>query len=302
MRPLQVFIYVLLLLSGLSSVAQDTLPKFSVVNKSGKVILSWINNYPSIKQISIQRSTDSIFGFRTILTVPDPKPVNNGFLDTKAPDTLAYYRLFILLDSSHYVFSPARKPQKDTVVVVVAPPPPPPAADTEATVTNTRIINQANVERDGPKMRDNVKQPFKDKPVVIETTIYIKRRDSVIGRITDRVYKKFKDSVLTRTKDTLILKSFDTIVIKPAYKPSSYVFTDKDGNVTIALSRPSENKYSIKFFEEDNSPLFELQEVRESPLTLEKTNFQHAGWFYFELYENETLKERHKFFIPRDKR
>jgi hypothetical protein len=184
----------------------------------------------------------------------------------------------------------------------VAAPPPPQADSAVAVITNTRVINQANVEKDAPKMRDNVKQPFKDKPVVIETIIYIKRRDSVVGQITDRVYKKFRDSVLNKTRDTLIIKSFDTIVIKPAYRPSSYVFTDKDGNVTIALSKPSENKYSIKFFEEDNSPLFELQEVRESPLTLEKTNFQHAGWFYFEIYENETLKERHKFFIPRDKR
>jgi hypothetical protein len=301
MRPLQVFIYLLLLLSGISVDAQDTLPKFTVKNKSGKIILSWTNNYPSIKQISIQRSSDSIFGFRTILSVPDPKATNNGFLDSKAPDTLLYYRLFILLDSSHYLFSKALKPEKDTVVIVAAPPPPQ-ADSAAAVITNTRVINQANVEKDAPKMRDNVKQPFKDKPVVIETIIYIKRRDSVVGQITDRVYKKFRDSVLNKTRDTLIIKSFDTIVIKPAYRPSSYVFTDKDGNVTIALSKPSENKYSIKFFEEDNSPLFELQEVRESPLTLEKTNFQHAGWFYFEIYENETLKERHKFFIPRDKR
>ena len=139
MRPLQVFIYLLLLLSGISVAAQDTLPKFTVKNKSGKIILSWTNNYPSIKQISIQRSSDSIFGFRTILSVPDPKATNNGFLDSKAPDTLLYYRLFILLDSSHYLFSKALKPEKDTVVVVAAPPP---QADTAvAVIANTRVIN-----------------------------------------------------------------------------------------------------------------------------------------------------------------
>jgi len=308
MQRLRILILIVLVNSiGHLAIAQDTLPAFNVKNRSGKIIVSWTNNYPVIKQISIQRSADSVSGFRSILTVPDPSAITNGYLDSKAPDTVSYYRLFMLLDSSHYVFTKSMKPMRDTIVVAVvkpAPeaPPAPPVQDTAATVTNTRVINQANVERDGPKMTENVKQPFKDKPLLIETTIYIKRRDSVIGQITDRVYKKFRDSVLTKTRDTLVIKSFDTIIIKPVYRPSQFVFTDKDGNVVILLSRFADNKYAIKFFEEDNSPLFELQDVKESPLTLEKTNFQHAGWFYFELYENETLKERHKFFIPRDKR
>jgi hypothetical protein len=311
MQSLRILILIILVNSiGQLAKAQDTLPSFTVKNRSGKIIVSWTNNYPAIRQISIQRSSDSANGFRSILTVPDPKAITNGYLDSRAPDTVSYYRLFLLLDSSHYVFTSGKKAVRDTIVAVVPPPPPVVVAevtpqlvvDTAATVSNTRVINQANVERDGPKMKDNVKTPFKDKPLVIETTIYIKRRDSVIGQITDRVYKRFKDSVLTKTKDTLVIKSFDTIVIKPVYRPSQYVFTDKDGNVVILLGRISDNKYAIKFFDEDNSPLFELQDVKESPLTLEKINFQHAGWFYFELYENETLKERHKFFIPRDKK
>ena len=293
------FLIFLLSFAGLAAIsrAQDTLPNFSVKNKSGKIIISWINNYPVIKQISIQRSSDSTKGFRSILTVPDPNAISNGFLDIKASDTLSYYRLFLLLDSSHYLFTGSIRPSREIVAVAEKP-----APDSLPTFTSTRIINQSVVEREGPKMKENVKQPFKDKAIIIEQTIFIKRRDSVIGQISDRVYKKFKDSVLNRTRDTLIIKTFDTIIIKPAYKPSPYVFTDKDGNVTLLLSRPSDNKYSIKFFEEDNSPIFELQQVKESPLTLEKTNFQHAGWFYFELYENEKLKERNKFFIPRDRR
>jgi len=33
---------------------------------------------------------------------------------------------------------------------------------------------------------------------------------------------------------------------------------------------------------------------------LDKANFLHAGWFRFELYENGQLKEKHRFYIPKD--
>jgi hypothetical protein len=58
--------------------------------------------------------------------------------------------------------------------------------------------------------------------------------------------------------------------------------------------------YSIKFFEEDNSPLFEVKQVKEASLVLDKANFLHSGWFKFELYEDGKLKEKNKFFIPKD--
>ena len=179
MQSLRILILIILVNSiGQLAKAQDTLPSFTVKNKSGKVIVSWTNNYPAIKQISIQRSPDSAKGFRSILTVPDPKAIKNGYLDSKAPDTVSYYRLFLLLDSSHYVFTSARKPVRDTIVavvpptVIVAPAVTPQlvvdttatvsvdssarvtvdttatvTVDTTATVTNTRVINRSKDER-----------------------------------------------------------------------------------------------------------------------------------------------------------
>ncbi len=48
-------------------------------------------------------------------------------------------------------------------------------------------------------------------------------------------------------------------------------------------------KYSIKFFEEDGSLIFELKKITESWLTLDKVNFLHAGLFNFEIYSNDVL-------------
>ncbi|MBI1783372.1 MAG: hypothetical protein HYR66_18710 [Sphingobacteriales bacterium] len=84
------------------------------------------------------------------------------------------------------------------------------------------------------------------------------------------------------------------------WAPSIYVFTSDDGNVSIVLPEYKTKKYHIKFFEENDTPIFELHEVKESPLLLDKVNFLHSGWFKFELYQNGKLLEKSKFLITRD--
>src|SRR5450755_3277442 len=90
--------------------AQDTLPGFSAYLKSnGKVLISWRNGYPEINQISIQRSTDSLHNFATLITVPDPRIPENGFVDSKSNGTKMYYRIFILFPNSKYMFTKSRR-------------------------------------------------------------------------------------------------------------------------------------------------------------------------------------------------
>lgn len=95
--------------------AQDTLPRFSLRNiGNNRIIIGWVNNFSVIKQISIQRSFDSLKGYKTILTVPDPTSPQNGYADTKATNDHMFYRLYILLDKGIYIFSKAMKPIRDT--------------------------------------------------------------------------------------------------------------------------------------------------------------------------------------------
>jgi hypothetical protein len=86
---------------------------------------------------------------------------------------------------------------------------------------------------------------------------------------------------------------------KPEFTPSFYVYTNKDGYVFINLPDADEKKYSLKIFEEDESPLFEIKSIKEKALTLDKANFFHAGWFLFELYNGEKLVEKSKFYVPK---
>jgi hypothetical protein len=297
----RIFIAAFLLLATQVSLAQapiqqNPLPEFSVTTRGGgRIIIGWQNAYPVVTQISIQRSFDSLRNYKTILTVPDPTVPQNGFVDTKAPTDFQYYRLFIVLDSGKYLFTKPKKAIFDTSRVVQAETPAP----------NPRIQENVNKIAQSPAAKEKTNNPVAEKPAEPERIFYLKKGDTLIGQLVEKNIKRLRDSILRQTKDTLTFKTADTLLIKPfipkvVYRPSLYVFTARDGNVTIALPEVSTKKYSIKFFEEDATPLFELKQVKESPLTLDKANFLHAGWFRFELYENGQLKEKHRFYIPKD--
>lgn len=84
------------------------------------------------------------------------------------------------------------------------------------------------------------------------------------------------------------------------FVPSPFVFTQKDGYVQIKLPDAESKKFSIRFFEEDDSFLFELKEIKRSSFKIDRTNFYHAGWFKFELDEDGKLIEKHKFYLAKD--
>ena len=137
-----------------------------------------------------------------------------------------------------------------------------------------------------------------------EISYVIKRREEY-SIVPESGFKKFRDSILFRTRDTMMFVAVDTILIKPfaakeIYRASRYVYTEKYGNVMIVLPDAAQKKYSVSFFEENKKPLFDIKEVKTASLLVDKSNFVHSGWFWFELFEDGRLKERHKFFIPKD--
>jgi hypothetical protein len=307
----KLLVVIVLILSSLwQTFAQDTLPAFSALTRGkDKVIISWTNTFPVTTQISIQRSKDSTKNFKTILTVPDPKVLQNGFVDAKADTPFMFYRLFIVQDSGKYVFTKSKRPIPDTAKQVVSEP------LAENHETKQRVVVAENVTAQQAaqikeSIREATKEPAKEVakeiPLPIpEKFITVKRRDSIISQVSEKQFKRFRDSVVHKTKDTIAFASVDTILIKPyippvVYKPSRFVYTEKDGNVAIILPEAGVKKYAVKFFDAEENPLFEIKEVKESAVTLDKTNFLRAGWFKFELYEDGKLKEKHKFFIPKD--
>jgi hypothetical protein len=237
-RKIFLVVLVCLTTSGILFAQEDTLPKFSAKNVgNNRIIIGWTNMFQNIKQISVQRSFDSLTNFKTILTVPDPTTPQNGFADTKATNDHMFYRLYIMLDKGVFLFSQSKRPVIDTVV-----------------------------------SRPGMSRP--DSPSVFLPQI---PGDS---------------SVLSPTINTKP---------KPAgWVPSRYVFTNRDGYIRISLPDEVDKNYNIKFFTNDDEPLFELKDIKEKSFRIDKANFYKAGWFKFELYENGELKEKNKFYLQKE--
>lgn len=228
------FFIVSTLLIASVSFGQDTLPKFSVRNigfdREGNpsIVISWVNHYDSLSQISIQTSHDSLKNYRTLISLTDPNAKMNGFADKRAINDHMFYRLFIVKGDGHYLFSLPKRPSLDTAKA--------------ATLVETVVARRPDLHEQ----------------------------------------KEEKEAR------------------KAEFVPSFYVYTNKEGYVYINLPDAEKQKYHIKFFEEDNSFLFEIKTIRQAGLTLDKTNFLHAGWFNFELYNDNKLVERHKFYLGRE--
>lgn len=229
-----ILLFSILFVGSYNLVAQDTLPKFSLKNAgNNRIILGWINKFEDVKQISIQRSFDSIKNFKTIFTVADPSLPENGYLDTKATNDHMFYRLYIMLGQGTYLFSDTKKP----------------------------VVDSSGV---GKRTQTNIIDP------------------SFMGVPTNET----NGSVSKSKADTWV--------------PSKYVYTQKDGTIKISLPEGENKKYNIKFFTFDDEMLFELKDVTEKSFKIDKSNFYQSGWFKFELYENGELKEKNKFYLPKE--
>lgn len=154
-------------------------------------------------------------------------------------------------------------------------------------------------------MRDDVSELLKDVDPGDSRMVSIQVNGAVVNQIPIITFSAFRDSILKQTKDTLFsindtLVGINRFVEKEYWKPSQYIYTNKDGYIHIWVPDLGNHKYNIKFFEDNGSALFEIYNVKESPLILDKSNFVHAGWFLFELYEDNRLKEKNKFYLPKD--
>jgi hypothetical protein len=80
---------------------------------------------------------------------------------------------------------------------------------------------------------------------------------------------------------------------------SGIVRCTKNGDIAITIPRDVPGKYRVRFYNEENLLLFEVRQIRDSLLIVEKYNFRHAGVFEYEVYRDNKLVERNSFRINR---
>ena len=278
MKKLTSLIVVLLIAGKLFS--QDTLPDFTLVESGDRVVISWTNPYQNqLVQLNIQRSYDSIRNFSTIYSATSPELPQNGFTSTIPPTNRIFYRIFYVLQGGSYFFTKAKRASGISTSNAGG-----------GGAVNSRDINSKSL---------STVIPF-DKRVIT-----IKIRDTVYAQLSINAFRNFRDSILYKTRDTLYAINDSLVGLRPhvgreLWRASNYIYVNKDGYIYIALPHIADKKYSIKFFEDNGSSLFEIRNVKESPLILEKANFVHSGWFLFELYEDNKLKEKNRIYLPKD--
>lgn len=261
--------------------SQDTLPKFTIVERGDKVIISWTNPYQNLVQLNVQRSYDSLKFYSTIFSAPSPGLPENGYTDTKKSANRVYYKIFYVLQGGSYTFTKAKRAAADTDFA---------SAGNNNDIRDIRDIRNSNLLDVIPG----------DKRMVTLTI-----RNIIYKKLSINAFRNFRDSILHLTRDTLFAIN-DTLVGVSRYngsqnfKPSSFIYVTKEGYINISLPSIAEKKYRIKFFEENGASLFEINSVKESPLIIDKSNFVHAGLFLFELYEDNTLKEKNKLYLPKE--
>lgn len=258
--------------------AQDTLPHFSLINAgNNRIIIGWVNNYKDIRQISIQRSYDSLSKFTTILTVPDPTTPQNGYVDARAGNDRMFYRLYIQLDQGKYLFSESKRPRSMGFSLVDS---------TKASLNPSDPRNATLPGGNLPGGMPNVKRP-----------------DLNAGNDSMHTTISF-DEWLQKVGDNKVIGApsmgINNVAKPDVFVPSLHVYTFRDGTVRINLPDDPEKKYTVKFYEESGDFIFELKDLKARTFKLDKSNFYHAGWFRFELYENGKLIEKHKFQLEKD--
>ncbi|MBY0349026.1 MAG: hypothetical protein K2W79_12265 [Hydrotalea flava] len=281
MKRIYFLAFVFLVCGQLPALAQqnDTLPNFSVhALTKNKNQISWINPYPDCNQLVVQRSYDSLKFFTSIFSAQSPELVQNGFVDNQfTPGVTVYYRIFYVQQGGKYFFTASK------------------SAD------NLRVM--ADAQKNNQILLPG--QPLQNNETIIMFRIFNKERDSLLYMLEPKDYRHFKDSITTKTKDTLSIVAENEIILKRyipkmVWKPSIFVFTNNKGYVTIALPNTKIHDYSVKFFNDKNEFVFQMNGIKDPYLVVDKSNFLHAGWFYFELYEDHHLQEKNKFYIEKD--
>lgn len=137
------------------------------------------------------------------------------------------------------------------------------------------------------------------KPMLIQNnpvaTDPVVEKESIVPKIeaAEKVIKSVENKAELQS-----IKKIDSVVNANVFIPSMYVFTDKEGNLVIALPEAEKKKFSVHVFREDGLELFQIKNIKESQLLIDRSNFYHSGWFKFSLFDDSVLKEKNKFFIP----
>ncbi len=322
MRSIVVLIFFTI---ALKSNAQLALPDFQVAELTeSKVRVYWKNSFANCTQITIQKSYDSLKYFKTIFSSLSPELPENAYVDDDyLPQLKNYYRILFVIDDGNYAFTISKTPTKGSISrkplinskvadplrlnrLITINEPFISTTDSNKIVTNNFMFKDAVTKKnDKPKIHllDSIFiAPLPTKKMYL---VYYRQADSLYKILDEKSFSKFKDSIIAKTKDTIYAYENDIIVWKKfipdlIWQPSEYVYTATKGYVAIQIPLYKKHKYKLICYDDKNEEVLKIKHIKSDFLMLEKSNFIKAGWYSFELFEDDKLKEKNKFQLTAD--
>lgn len=249
--------------------AQPALPDFNIMKGPKQhTIISWKNNFGNnLTVLNIQRSTDSVRGFRTIHSVNNLTLSANAYTDNKPAPGADYYRLYYMLKNGSYYFTKAKKIATGFV-----------ADNLLSQLNNSKVIT---VQGENPK-----KLPF-------DQLYHLK--DSVVNFTSDSLYF-VNDSTIQYVKyNAVAAMASSATQLRPV---SKFLYLNADSYIVLKFPERDLSDYSMTIYKQNGtSVLFKITRFEHSELILSKSSFLHTGWYPYEIFKNGKLEERSRLEI-----
>ncbi len=245
-----------------TALAQDTLPRVSVKSTGNQIIVSWKNNYGAI--ISNINIQRSRDSLKNFTTIGTVlNPLNKeNGFVDRKPNNLNMY---------YRVFVAF---EGGTYIFSLSHHP---VLDTTHAVTKMAAEQPNTTE---PAMNELIQT----QPV---NTVAVAEEKAPVAESLENFLPKIK---------------IPKIVVPIGFVPSKFIYTNKENNLVISLPDAETQKFSITFFDDKDNQVLEIKKITESFLLMEKVNFMHIGWFYYNLYDDHIFLEKYKFYIGKEGR
>lgn len=264
----RIILSLLFILAAVHLKAQPLMPDMIGTTDNGVNVLAWTSQYDGIKSIAMQRSQDSMHNFATIGYVKDLKKGPQAFIDGHPNPGKNWYRLYIAFNSDLTWFSNTYKIFVDS-----------------ASLLKQRVLpSNDSLQKYASKVKTfgDSSYSFGNKPA--NGTTAVAAHTGANGTVTVPG-GNVKPSGPVISIPNLNNNNSDAA----SYIKSQYVFTNPfTGHVNIEIPDVRAHVFSIKFFDQkSNKAILEVPRINESPVIIDKRNFQRKGMYKFELMKDK---------------
>lgn len=254
----------------------QTLPYFNAKIKNGATVISWNAPAEKLSLLVIQKSMDSLNGFKSIASMPDPNTASNGYVDKKNNSLDGYYRIFYGKKNGTYFFTPSK----------------------QAKIEKIKPIGAMVPQKDSIQKVGFIEH---SKNNMVSTTVAEKSVDSAAvsskKELVEPRYTISENAAFTNFSINIFTEKWDQ---QSNLKSSPFLFVDKNNNLMLMLPETHKRKFQLKVWRNDGTSIFTMKNIKDAHLLIDKSNFIFSGWFIYEILEGENLKEKGKILIEPD--